>query len=429
MGVELVGLGTFTFSRIPRREEPMSPANQIANTIGKKVRGRPRRTDDRPAASTSATVSDSGELDVLILGPVPPPLGGISVHVSRLVPLLQTAGLEVRVLNHFRSTEMSFVIGALKRNPLNYYRLPKRIPARVVHYHHSHWSLLMAVALGKGRRGSRYVITLHGTDLPRRLNSRVPLLGRVTRWALKRFDAIIVVNPHIHAAIKDDVGARSIEVLPAFLLAQDEESPYEAPIEMFLSSGQTLLVPAFRVQFLPDGRDLYGLDTVVEAFAAIAGARPELRLSLFIAERPRGRKASKHLQRLVREIEDAGMRDRVLIVFGLPLTPAFRHNVVVVRATRIEGDALSVREALHAEVPVVASDVVDRPPGALTFSTDDVADLCHVLRRVLDAPRSSQGPSVESAATNEAADSQFLAPLIRIYRGQIEPGRSGHAIS
>jgi glycosyltransferase involved in cell wall biosynthesis len=318
---------------------------------------------------------------------------------------------------------MSFVIGALKRNPLNYYRLPKRIPARVVHYHHSHWSMLMAVALGKGRRSSRYVLTAHGTDLPRRLNSRIPLLRGATRWALSRFDALIVVNPDIRAAIQDHVRDRPIDVLPAFLEAPAGEPAYEASIETFLSGGPILLVPAFRVQFLPDGRDAYGLDTVGAAFAAIAGERPELRLVFFVAERPRTRKAAKHLQRLVRQMESAGVRDRVLIAFGLPLTPAFRHDAVVVRATRIEGDALSVREALHADVPVVASDVVDRPPGTVTFSTDDVADLCRVLRHVLDTPRTRQ-EQFDSAPAGERTDAQFLAPLIRIYRGQIESRRA-----
>src|SRR6266567_1507749 len=89
------------------------------------------------------------ELDILILGPVPPPFGGVSVHVSRLVPLLKEVGLRVGVLNHFDSTEPDYVLGALKRNPLNYYRLPKKLSARVVHYHHSRWSTLVAVALGR----------------------------------------------------------------------------------------------------------------------------------------------------------------------------------------------------------------------------------------------------------------------------------------
>ena len=61
----------------------------------------------------------ASELDILILGPVPPPFGGISVHLSRLVPLLQAQGLNVAVLNHFGSAELPFVLGVLNRNPLN----------------------------------------------------------------------------------------------------------------------------------------------------------------------------------------------------------------------------------------------------------------------------------------------------------------------
>jgi glycosyltransferase involved in cell wall biosynthesis len=375
------------------------------------------RNEHRPEdpGSAAETAPEERALDVLILGPVPPPFGGISVHVSRLVPLLMKAGLRVGVLNHFRSTDMPYVLQSLNKNPVNYYRLPKRIPSRVVHYHHSHWSLLIAVALGRGRRASRYVLTAHGTDLPRRLNSKVPPLRAATRWALRRFDTIIVVNPSIRAAIQDHVGQRPVEVLPAFLRAPEEGS-YEESVERFLTGGTTLVVPAFRVQFLPNGRDVYGLDTVIEAFRVIAKQRPSLRLALFIAERPRGRKAAQHLQRLIAQMEDAGLRERILVVFGLPLTPAFRHDVLFVRATRIEGDALSVREALQAEVPVVASHVVDRPPGTVTFATDDVDDLCRVLAQVLDTPRYVRQRDRGDSDAHDA-QSEFLAPLMRIYRG------------
>jgi glycosyltransferase involved in cell wall biosynthesis len=350
------------------------------------------------------------ELDILILGPVPPPFGGVAVHISRVVPLLQRAGLRVQVLNHFGSAEPDFVAGALKRNPLNYYRLPKRIDARVVHYHHSHWPALLAVALGKGTRRSRYLMTIHGTSLLRRLSSRAPFVARVTRWAIAQFDSIIVVSPQLRAALQDHVGGRPIDVLPAFLPADDEGSRYERSIETFLADGQTLLAPVFRLRFLRDGRESYGLDTVMRAFTMLAAGRPQLRLALFIAEPPVGRKASRYLERLGREVEAAGLHDRVLTVFGQPLTPAFRHDVVLVRATRTDGDALSIREALAAGVPVVASDVTDRPAGTVTFVTDDARDLCRALAAVLEHSVRPHG------AEHASGDAHFLAPLIEIYR-------------
>jgi glycosyltransferase involved in cell wall biosynthesis len=373
-----------------------------------------------------APALSSRALDVLILGPVPPPYGGIAVHVSRLVPHLQKAGLEVGVLNHFRSTDADVVLDALNRNPINYFRMPRRIHARVVHYHHSHWAMLLAVALGRPRKGSRYVLTLHGNDVPDLLESRVPMLRRGTRWAMSRFDAIIVVNPDIRTAIQDHVDPDRIEVLPAYLKAPPEESRYDAYVEDFLASGRTLLLSAFRVQFLPDGRDLYGLDVGVDAFTALATKWPDLRLALFIAERPSAMKAARYLRALARQLEQAGLRDRALVVFGLPLTGAFRHDVILVRPTRAEGDALSVREALHAFVPVVASDVVDRPAGTSTFASNDTADLRRALAEILDSRKEMTERPV-GTPNDAGSGAEFVTSLLQIYRRQIDSASSDAA--
>jgi glycosyltransferase involved in cell wall biosynthesis len=366
-----------------------------------------------------APARSSRAFDVLILGPVPPPRGGIAVHVSRVLPELQKAGLEVGVLNHFSSTEAEFVLDALNRNPINYFRMPRRIRARVVHYHHSHWAMLLAVALGRPRTGSRYVLTLHGNDVPGLLESRIPMLRWATRWAISRFDAIIVVNPDIRSAIQDYVDPDRIEVLPAFLEAPSDESPYDASVEEFLASGRTLLLSAFRVQFLPDGRDLYGLDLAVDAFENLATERPDLRLALFIAERPSAMKATRYLRALAGRLEQAGLRDRAMILFDLPLTTAFRHEVTLVRPTRAEGDALSVREALHALVPVVASDVVDRPAGTSTFASNDATDLRRVLAEVLDSRKETTKPPV-GTPNDAGSGAEFVTSLLQIYRKQID---------
>jgi glycosyltransferase involved in cell wall biosynthesis len=364
----------------------------------------------------------ANELDILMLGPMPPPFGGVSVHVSRLVALLTDAGFSVGVLNHFQATDAPFVVGALKRNPLNYYRLPKKHPARIVHYHHSRWSQLVALALGRGNSRARYILTLHGGDIRHhfpQLISRAPLVSRITRWAIRRFDVIIAVDPKIAEVIRGHTDNQRVEVIPAFLASTDRDpDPYEPSFEGFLSRGRVLVVAAYRVQFLKNGRDLYGLDTAVGAFASLARDREDLRLALFIARQPSGGKARRHLERLQQRLAEAGVSDRARVVFGLSLPLAFRSNTIFVRPTRAEGDAVSVREAQLAGVPVVASDVVGRPVNVLTFRAGSIPDLCATLRPLLDLPARNPGEAVQTEAATVSTES-FSDTLLRLYRAEL----------
>jgi glycosyltransferase involved in cell wall biosynthesis len=385
----------------------------------------PRPTPDSPSVAFGAThevqrdEQRAVDFDILMLGPVPPPFGGVSSHVSRLVPILERSGLKVGVLNHFGSTDMPFVVAALNRNPMNYYRIPKKFRVRIVHYHYSGWSELVALALARGRSRARYIVTLHGSAIHRPLRSRVPFVRRITWWALRCFDTIIAVDPKVASFVQSHVDKQRVEVVPAFLESADDTSAgYDAPIETFLDSGRVLVAAAYGVQFLDDGRELYGLDMIAQAFTTLARDREDLRLAIFLARRQPGPKARRHLARLQRRLEQAGLRDRALIAFGLPLLPALRSNAIFVRPTRAEGDAVSVREAQSRGIPVIASDVVPRPPGVVVFPTDDVARLCEALRLVLDhsdrPSRVSTGGTVE-----ERTPEPFSDPLIRLYREEL----------
>jgi glycosyltransferase involved in cell wall biosynthesis len=388
--------------------------------------------DGRTTEAEQAGERGSGrELDLLILGPVPPPFGGISIHLDRLVPLLQEAGLKVGVLNHFSSKARPFVVGTLERNPLRYFWLPRKIRTKIVHYHHVRWPHLVAVALGRRGRSARYIVTLHGRGILRffpRAGSRVSPLAPVTKWALGCFDLVIVVNPDVASIIRDSLPGRRIEVIPAFVepaARPGEVERYEPPLETLLGSGRALVVAAYGVQFLKDGRELYGLDLAVESFLQLAGERKNLRLALFVARRPARPKTRRHLAELEAKLAHAGLQDRVSVAFGQPLLPALRSNVVFLRPTRADGDALSIREAQQAGVPVVASDAVRRPAGVVVFPTEDRTALCAALRAVLDGDYPDVSPTAESRSSPAARP--FSDRLIELYRAELAAQAGGRA--
>jgi glycosyltransferase involved in cell wall biosynthesis len=55
-----------------------------------------------------------------------------------------------------------------------------------------------------------------------------------------------------------------------------------------------------------------------------------------------------------------------------------------VRPTNTDGDSVSIREALHLGLPVVASDAVSRPEVCSIFATRDMDDFERAVRHVLD---------------------------------------------
>lgn len=319
--------------------------------------------------------------DVIIVGSVAPPFGGVSAHVERLSELLEENGLRVGILNHFGNVDHPLVIGALKRNPVRYWWHLRRLQAPVVHYHHARWSTLLATGLARRSRRSQpgtWIVTIHGHDVEQLMDSRVPGVAFLSRWAVAQFDELVAVSDAVAEAICRRTGRRAI-VIPAYLphreLGMRNRVEHRSP---------TMIVSAYRVAANAT-QDLYGLDIAGEVFANASLVIPDLRLEVFLAHAPSGFRARRYLRRILAPTQDAVSEGRVTVHVGTELHPALRPGAVYVRPTRTDGDAVSIREALDCAVPVLASDVVARPEGVTSLPVDDtqawVEAICDAISR------------------------------------------------
>jgi glycosyltransferase involved in cell wall biosynthesis len=93
---------------------------------------------------------------------------------------------------------------------------------------------------------------------------------------------------------------------------------------------------------------------------------------------------------------------------------------VVVRSTFVDGDAITVREALAFGVPVLASDTAFRPEEVTLFRKGDVSDLVARLRQVLAAPRAGSSPARtphdQPARSLWQLYSELASPTVRRFR-------------
>jgi glycosyltransferase involved in cell wall biosynthesis len=348
--------------------------------------------------------------DILIAGPYPPPRGGVSTHIARSASLLIRQGLAVEVLSHYEPRpDVPFVLDGARQNPLRYFSRIRASDARLVHYHHSTWSSLVATALGLVMRSEcTRVITVHSPTIARDLQRRP---RRLARWSLGQFDKVIAVTVEIADLLRPVLPDHTICVIPAFVpQAEGDELP--PALASFVEAKDVFVAAAWRLKFLPNGDDLYGFDVLARAFLGIAPRAPSARLVLLVGEEP-GRRGRRYLRSLQALLEEGGLHGRYMIERGVDLASVLARDVTLVRPTRSDGDAVSIREALRNGRQVIATDVAARPAGVRVIPAGDSAALVTAMEESMSSGR----PSPATAAPPEREElPEDFARLLSVYR-------------
>lgn len=316
-----------------------------------------------------------------LIGTYPPPLGGVSVFLYRHRLQLLERGEQVEVLDLRRRS------GWRKWSALAALLLDPRPTAFDLNELNFNVMALLALRPFAGPITYR----IHGFGLHAKLRG---VRGWVLQAFLRRADRIVLVNPALRAHY-EAIGhplPPTTDVEVAFLpppLAEEAEirATYDAETRSFVESRRPLLVAnAFRLTF-DRGVDLYGFDLCVALIDELRSDFPNAGLLLALAEVGE----PDYFASLRDEISRRGLDEHVHFMTGQrQLWPLLRDAAVLLRPTTTDGDAISIREALLFDRPVVASDVVERPAGTELFRSRDLAAFVAATRRVLSP--SAGGP-------------------------------------
>lgn len=320
-------------------------------------------------------------LNVHLIGSMPPPFGGVSVHVARLRQRLLDEGHACTVwcdrddsklgLRRFGSTSQAVrALGALENGS-------------ILHFHSAY---LAAGFLAS--RGRRVVATFHDPRIPQMTRGgsfpRQWIGQRLTRHLLRRIPQAIAVSEQTREALlREHLSFATISVINAFLPPTDREHahPDNAKAVARFRSRHGLLATAnaWAPRFFDDA-DLYGLDLCVGMLRQLCDRWPELALVLAV---PKGR-GNEYVAQLQAKIEGMDLTERVLWLFDSgAYHPILRECDIFLRPTNTDGFAISIVEAFEYGVPVVASDAVQRPGGCLQFRSRDLSDFCDKVDEVL----------------------------------------------
>lgn len=314
---------------------------------------------------------------ILLIGPYPPPFGGVSIHIKRLKPLL-AGRFDVDVIDEARvKKDNIFNIRSLK---IGRY-LQKVLAADIVHIHSGLLSLRILHYLAASLFFKKRIITIHGYEPGRGVVERV-----LDKIMLRTCNKTIFVSREIAGRFN----VKQYLIKDAFLppdLGAEEEIP--APVKNWVNEKrglgyQVCSANAWRLDS-HNNEDMYGLDLCIAAASELKKKNEKVAFVFVVCEDTGIIKLEKYRQ-LIREF---GLEDCFLL-FEAPLSfiRLIGDSDIVLRPTNTDGDALTVREALFFGKTVIASDVVMRPAGTRLFKTRDAGSLA---RAITDAKTGNTG--------------------------------------
>lgn len=332
---------------------------------------------------------------ITLIGPLPPPHGGIASHVARMREFLHAKGLDVRVLSPFGSSRPGHVKTHISLLPFALLRGARR---DLRHWHLTGWHRMLVMGLCERILPGKSVYTLH-VDL-----ERVGPSDAWLRWMLKPVERVICVKEDDQRRMTQRALHGQVRTIPAYLPAWDATTE-EPELCAWLRSRQPALLFMASHWGLTGGQATYGLDLLLEALAGMPSRPPSLGLLALVPQDAMPEDQHAALRPTLERLGDAVR----LVTRPMPLEAVLPAAQFLVRPTRTDGDALSLREAESMGVGVLASDCAPRRPHCHLFRSGSVDSLREALETLLlePAPRTSSG---------DAPHDDFAQELLREYQ-------------
>lgn len=325
----------------------------------------------------------TGQLKVALVGPYPPPYGGVSVHVQRLHGQLIAGNIISSVFDNTRHVKK--VRGVL--NLSLFWNWPRVLFSRqdIIHVHttSTHWIIPAFFLFLAKIKGTKFVLSYHSL---RYGAGDFGLIGRrMIRVILSSAAHCIVTNDEIkERLISLGAGPERISVIPAFLPpppgdADDAEIPRQ--VRDFIDTHTPVIsASAFRIVIF-EGVDRYGIDVCIELCAGLKSVYPEIGFIFYLPEIGN----HDYFNELKGRIVERGIEDNFLFqTTPCQFYPVLKKIDLFVRPTNTDGDAISLREALYLKTPSIASDAIPRPAGTVLFKNRDVEDFISRVKMVWD---------------------------------------------
>ncbi len=311
---------------------------------------------------------------IIVCGIYPPPFGGISVHTQRVIEVLTSAYNKVFFFDIERLSRRRFfpfycvqLIGYLfKRRPDQ------------VHFHGTYIKTMIVdlAILFTFSIILKYELIIVDHDC-RHLYKRKPLTLWLYAYIVRRIKKVVMIGSSVLQSYKNNHIFPSIYCIEsAFLPPVDRaeisiKETYPSSLFIFLADRTPIILINAAHIMIRDGKDIYGFDAAVEMIAQLKNHYPDVGLLMALA----ASNDVRYMHLLYQRMRQLNCAEHIYILQNQKeLWPLFKQADLFIRPTLSDGSSISIEEALYFNVPVIASDIVERPECVYLYKTGDTAN-------------------------------------------------------
>jgi glycosyltransferase involved in cell wall biosynthesis len=346
-------------------------------------------------------------LGVTLVGHYPPPFGGVATLLRQMESSLQDAGWRVEIFNlgHGKPTApnvTNFDTTNRLREVLELRAAIADSTSDVFHYvsasYRSFWLASVFAAL-TAMAGRRLVLSFVGGAFPDFIGSLSPPKRWWARGTLSRASALVACNDEIAEVLEGFRVRTPVHRITNSFPMVGEGGRLPDDVERFIEGHSPVVCTTGAAA--PE----YGLTGAVRGISALRRDHPDVGFVMVLTRYG----TDEHEAEVVSVIEEEGLGEHVLVTRELPdFTALLGASDVFLRSALVDGDSMSVREALALGVPTVASDTAFRPEGVIRYRKDDVEDMSAKLAAGVDRGKADARLAREESGRN-------LESLLAVY--------------
>jgi len=323
---------------------------------------------------------------ILFNGPLPPPAGGISIHIKRLADILEEK-YKITFIDESASHK-SKLFNIRSFNALQYWKM---ITAADLVFVHSGNRLFKTIHILHAKLfRKKLIITLHGYG-----KERKKTIKRLDSWLYNLSDKIILVNEHISQKLylnREKTIVKHAFIPPLLNLEPPLPQKLVIQIENDRKAGKCILCGnASRLDRF-QGNDLYGLDMILELMKHLTTNQIPAVFYFNVSTLESGK---VYFEDALAWIIKNNLQEAIKLTNEpISFVKLIEQSDIMIRPTITDGDSLSIREALVLNKPVITSDVVDRPTGCNLFQNRNQQNLndltTNTISKFFDPPALSE---------------------------------------